>query len=202
MGVAGQGLCPKSIHGTVKNQNQSSLICSTWNIRRGLIVRDLELKEMLKNENIDVIFLTETDTKAIQKEEGYLIQGYKTLFQERKTDQSKLRIVCLVKNSLVQNMKIRKDLMSSEFPSIWIEVSTKQNKQCLIAGFYRQWTHENLTKEEAQQNGIEILMEQFESASIEKKEMIIMGDANLCSAKWKDPKFKNKKIANQLIGCL
>ena len=29
-----------------------------------------------------------------------------------------------------------------------------------------------------------------------------MGDANLCSAKWKDPKFLHRKIANQLIGCL
>ena len=33
-------------------------------------------------------------------------------------------------------------------------------------------------------------------------EMIIMGNANLCSAKWKEPNFVHKKIANQLIGCL
>ena len=32
--------------------------------------------------------------------------------------------------------------------------------------------------------------------------MIIMGDPNLCSAKWMDPKFPHKKIANQLMGCL
>ena len=32
--------------------------------------------------------------------------------------------------------------------------------------------------------------------------MPISGLANLCSAKWKDPKFLHRKIANQLIGCL
>ena len=160
-----------------KTVNKNVLICSTWNIRRGLIVRELELTDMLKNENIDVIFLTETDTKAIQKEDGYQIQGYKTIFQERKSVQSKLRIVCLVKNSLVQKMKVRKDLMSVDFPSIWIEVTDNYNKQIIIAGFYRQWTHENLSKDEALQKGIEILIDQIENVSVEKKEMIIMGDA-------------------------
>ena len=72
----------------------------------------------------------------------------------------------------------------------------------LLGGLKRQWTHENLSKDEAQQNGIEILTKQLEKAALEKKEMIIMGDANLCSARWKDPNFIHKKISNQLIGCL
>ena len=41
-------------------------------------------------------------------------------------------------------MKVRKDLMSKEFPSIWIEVNDTQNSHILMAGFYRQWTHENI----------------------------------------------------------
>ena len=53
-------------------------------------------KGNVKNENIDIIFLTETDTNSLQKEDGYKIQGYKTVFQERKSDNSKLRIVCLL----------------------------------------------------------------------------------------------------------
>ena len=80
-----------------------------------------------------------------------------------------------------------------------MNINKQTNKQTqkshfLIAGFYRQWTHENLSKEEAQQKGIEILIEQIEKAALEKKEMIIMGDANLCSAKWKEPNFVHKKL--------
>ena len=122
MGIPGQRV--QSIHGALNSnqENKNVLKCSTWNIRRGLITRDLELRKLLKNENIDVMFLTETDTKAIPSEDKYQIQGYKTVFQERKSAQSKLRIIWLVKNLLAQKMKVRKDLMSGEFPSIWIEV--------------------------------------------------------------------------------
>ena len=61
-----------------------------------------------------------------------------------------------------------------------MNINKQTNKQTqkshfLIAGFYRQWTHENLSKEEAHQKGIEILIEQIEKAALEKKEMIIMG---------------------------
>ena len=41
---------------------KKQLLIATWNIRRGLVVRELELKNLLKEEKIDVIFLTETDT--------------------------------------------------------------------------------------------------------------------------------------------
>jgi hypothetical protein len=37
-------------------------ICS-WNIRRGLIKRELELKDMLNSEKLNIMFLVETDTK-------------------------------------------------------------------------------------------------------------------------------------------
>ena len=83
--------------------------------------------------------------------------------------------------------------MSKEFPSICIEINNDQHKAMLVGGFYRQWSHENLPKEEAEQTGIEILTSQIEIASNEKKDVMIMGDANLCSLKWSDPNFMHKK---------
>ena len=38
-------------------------------------------------------------------------------------------------------VKIRSDLMSENFPSIWVEVSERFNKSTIIAGFYREWSH-------------------------------------------------------------
>ena len=60
---------------------KNELLCATWNIRRGLITRELELKNLQKN--IDVLFITETDTKNLLKEEDYSIDGYRTVFPER-----------------------------------------------------------------------------------------------------------------------
>ena len=92
--------------------------------------------------------------------------------------------------------------MSGDFPSIWFELRNLHHKSLLIAGFYRQWTHENLPKSEAEQKGIEILTNQIELASNEQKDVIIIGDANLCSTKWKDPNFVHKNISTPLLNCL
>ena len=51
----------------------------SWNIRRGLVTRELELKNILRKEQIDIIFLTEADTRAISTESDYQIEGYTKL---------------------------------------------------------------------------------------------------------------------------
>ena len=138
--------------------NQETLIISTWNIRRGLIVREIELKNMLNDEKIDIMFVTETDTKTLENEKSYQVEGYNTIFPQRKNADSKVRIICLAKINLYARIKIRRDLMSGDFPSIWLELSNGIHKSLLIAGFYRQWSHENLSKNKAEQNGVIILL--------------------------------------------
>ena len=49
---------------------------------------------------------------------------------------------------------------------------------------------------------MKILTKQIEVASKENKQMIIMGDANLCSRKWKDQDFKYRKTADELLDIL
>ena len=66
---------------TLKNIN----ICS-WNIRRGLIIRELELREMIKKSLVNIIFLVETDTVAVNDESDYKIQGFKTVVQTKKNN--------------------------------------------------------------------------------------------------------------------
>ena len=44
--------------------------------KKGLVKRELELINLLNSEDIDIIFLTETDTKALCKESDYKIPGY------------------------------------------------------------------------------------------------------------------------------
>ena len=56
-------------------------------------------------------------------------------------------------------------------------------------------TFDNLTEE----IGMNIFTNQLESSAKEKIYILIMGDANLCSNKWKENNFIHKKIAKQLI---
>ena len=119
-----------------------------WNIRRGLIKHETEIKQLLNEEKMTIMFLVETDTKMIRTPEEYKLEGFITILQKKDEQDENLRIIALIEEELSKNVKIREDLMSTEFPSIWIEVRKKNEKGKLIRGFYREWTHKgtNLKK--------------------------------------------------------
>ena len=66
----------KTIKKNTPKQSSNTIRCCTWNIQHGLIKKELELTNLLESEKIDVIFLTETNTRAISKPEDYQIKGY------------------------------------------------------------------------------------------------------------------------------
>ena len=75
--------------------------------------------------------------------------------------------------------------MSSEFPSIWVEYKNENSKNVLICGLYREWTKNGDVTQEKQLQSIQILTAQLEAAANEEKEIIVLGDINLCSNnKW------------------
>ena len=61
-------------HTSSKQTSPQELILNicTWNIKRGLLKRELDIKDLLQKENIDILFLTETDI-IIEEEEDYKI---------------------------------------------------------------------------------------------------------------------------------
>ena len=120
---------------------QSALRLGCWNIRRGLVKREIELTQMLMDEELDILFLTETDTK-IENEKDFKIAGYKTIFHVRVENAQKVRMMCLVNEASQHIINVRPDLMSDLFVSIWLEVKTSHNQFTLVSGFYREWTHE------------------------------------------------------------
>ena len=110
--------------------------------------------------------------------------------------------MAFIKDSFSSQIKLRQDLMSKEFPSIWIELTNPIQKNLILGGFYRQWTSESCKKEEAEEQGINIFIDQLEKATNEDKKVLIMGDANLCSNTWKEAHFLHKKIGNMLLETL
>ena len=90
-----------------------------WNVRRGLVKREHEITDLLRNQNLDVLFLVETDTTMITEEKDYKMKGFKTLFPLRKKDELKTRIICLITEEL-KNVKLRNDLMNTSLGIIFI----------------------------------------------------------------------------------
>ena len=92
---------------------------------------------MLKNECIDIVFLMETDNKNLEKESDFQIEGYKTVFHNKKDHTTVLRMMGLIKNEVAEMSLILDEFMSEEIPSIWIEVKEKDQTKTAIGAFYR-----------------------------------------------------------------
>ena len=86
------------------------------------------------------MFLIETDIKMLNGKEDYKIEGYETILQKTDQNTEKIRIIGLVEEEMLHITKVRDDLMTKEFPSIWLEVTRRKQKNLLICGFYREWT--------------------------------------------------------------
>ena len=65
-----------------------------------------------------------------------------TVLQNRTNETDVIRILGLIKNEINCFSKIRLDLMSVSLPSIWIEIKQERSNPILVAGFYREWSHE------------------------------------------------------------
>ena len=76
--------------------------------------------------------------------------------------------MCLLKESVKSYFKIREDLMSTEFPSIWLEFPN-ENKKSLVVGFHREWSHYGDNTEIAQSQRLDIFTNQIDMAAIINK---------------------------------
>ena len=121
-------------------KNNPMLRCVSWNIRRGVWKQEMVIKLMLHEEIIDVLFLVETDTKSIKTQDDYKIEGYSTYLQNRESPEDMVRVIAIVDEETGKNIKVREDLMSEKFPSIWLKVARKKEEGVLLGGFYREWT--------------------------------------------------------------
>ena len=170
----------------------------SWNIKRGLVTKENEIKLLLKTEKFDILFLNETDTKQILSKKDYQIEGFETIIAKSPKNSTLIRIICLVKIELMERTSCNEDLMSPEFPSIWLEIKDPYGKKLIIGGFYREWAQNGLSTEKEQEKRMEMFTGQIDKAAAISNQVIILGDANLCMDNWNQEKFLHKNTAELL----
>ena len=116
-------------HGT-KKANEQTIKIATWNIKRGLLKRELEIIELIESEKIDLLFLTETDI-VLESESEYKIKGFYTFFPARENNTDQIRIIALLRTSLDENIKIKNEIISRNFPQFGLN-NPRQIKLILI----------------------------------------------------------------------
>jgi hypothetical protein len=129
----------KSVQIPSTGLNKKQIKVCSWNIRRGLIIREQEITNLIKQNVINILFLVETDTSDVNVDSDYKIQGFKTIIQNKKDSQTPTRIICLVDEKLSNDVTIRMDLTDENFPSLWIELENNAGTNTICGGFYRKW---------------------------------------------------------------
>ena len=129
-----------------------------------------EITELLHNEQLDILFLTETDSYLIDEE--FKILNFIGITHNKSSQRQKTRILALVNDNVWNDIKKRDDLDISNYPIINIETKLKNNKKIIITGLYRQWG-----------NNQEIKMDQicmiFDRIGDETSDQIVIGDLSL-----------------------
>ena len=124
--------------------------------------------------------------------------GYQTVLQKTDQNTEKIRIIGLVKEEMRNITKVRNDLMTKDFPSIWLEITRSKQKNLLICSFYLEWTRNGNNSENKQSVRLKILINQMEQATNKKKTIILLGDANLCADQWDEETYYQYKLATEL----
>ena len=80
-------------HFKLVNEIKTNIGC--WNVRRGLLKRETDIKNLIADQKLDILFLVETDTNSVTSEKDYIIPGFKTWLPVKNELSDKTRLIVL-----------------------------------------------------------------------------------------------------------
>ena len=106
-------------------------------------------------------------------------------------------MIVLVRDYLMNIVTVRKDLMSEDFPSIWLNLTSHTGSKLLCGLFYHLWQDTaSSTSLNDQTSRLEIFLEQLERAANQCKHVVVLGDANIDVNRYDDPTYQLRLIAD------
>ena len=124
------------------------------------------------------------------------IEGYHIILPATWSSHGQARILAYVRDD-VRAKIVSEDIANSDLPSISLEVGLGREKKTIVNLFYREWKG-GITKLNTQASQIERLQRQmhhWKSLANTNKDVVIMGDANLCALAWDDPDYDKKNLS-------
>ena len=143
---------------------------ASLNICRGLFAKEAEIRSILSEEGLDVMFLQETDIKDFV-DTTFCVQGYKTFTHPGE----KKRSITLVKEDCFKQIEIRHDLTSTR-PEVWVETELEGGSRLLLGNVYREHRPTDGLNAASQ---CEELTSMLVRLAEERRRVICAGDFNL-----------------------
>ena len=192
----------RSING---NRDSKGVRLAHWNAGSAHLKNKLhDIEQVVSEHHPHLLGISESNHKKIHDIEDVQIQDYELILSKTiDNDQLEVsRIVCYKHQSLV--CKVREDLMSDQFSSIWMEVGLPRKNKFLVCQLYREWRYlgqedrgefSNSTQEQFRR--WVIFLDQWEQALASGKEVIVLGDCNLDFLK-----FGNSGVLQPLVDAM
>ena len=190
-----------------------------WNCRRGLVrgeklasTKMVEVKQFIENKRLHILCLVESDLHGTMSRynrrhplttedihHNLEVPGYKIILPKSWQVHGQARVMVLAKEEL--QVKI-KDIgtQNSDLPTISCEIGLGQEKKTIVNFFYREFTG-GVSGLKDTQSQIERLSRQlkiWKTLCAGTKDVICMGDANLCALKWLDDSYEHKELSEMI----
>ena len=192
------------INGNITNRG---LKIVHWNLRSAYLENKMhEIETVVANLRPHLLGISESNYFKSQGKESVNLDEYDLLMASTLENPSLevSRVVIYKHKSIVA--KIRKDLMSDKFSSIWVEVGFPNKKKIIVCQLYRE--HQYLRQQDssslAQPEQLArwlVFLEQWERALETQKECIVLGDSNIDHLFIGSPQlsqYRHKDLLNQL----
>ena len=203
----------------LNGNGKNSYIIATWNCRRGLVCTNklptakiIEIKNVLYERNIDLLCVVESDIyekkstnlarqKLTQEEAEWAlnVHGYKVFFPKSWYIHGIARIIIYAKQELKVNVK-NDSIASSDLPTFTCEISFGREKKTIVSYFYREFTGavSGLRDKPSQKERLQRQINTWKNLCQGNKDVVILGDANLCAKKWELDDYHDKELADMV----
>ena len=127
------------------------------------------------------------------------IPGYNIILPKSWQIHGQARVLVIARDEF--QVKIKDiGMHNSDLPTITCEISLGREKKTLVNYFYREFTSgvSGLSDHQSQTSRLARQIKIWKSLCAGSKDVICLGDANLCANKWHDEKYQNKEQAEMV----
>ena len=188
-----------------------------WNCRKGLLLKDNspiykvdDIKSLLQRHNLHLLAIVESDLHGVgsrvprvnpistkQIFESLHIDGYNIKLPMSWQSHGQARVFLYAKEGISIKMRELSQL-DSDLPSLSCEIGLGREKRTCVNFFYREWTGgiSGLSDSQSQVARLTRQINHWRSLYAGSKDVVILGDSNLCSLKWSEESYQYKDLSN------
>ena len=211
-----KGLTNNKLFKMINGNKLSGYNIGLWNCRRGLLdsekkptTKMSEVKNFLQQYKLHILCLLEADLhgatsryKRLQPlslsdiESSIGIPGYKLLLPQSWYKHGQARVLVIAKEEL--QVKLRNlGNQNSDLQTLICEIGLAKEKKTIVSFFYREFTGgvSGLRDMPAQVERWSRQIKLWRNLCGGNKDVLCLGDANLCADKWNEESFPQKELA-------